>query len=478
MIFPEMDQDRQLANPPIYTEDEDSEWEYEYDETETEVRHLIQLRTLSTKHDQSFYVTLDISSTSHQTRAPKKKAPPKEVNPTHSEEQAKNRAANEETLAIDPAIQDATSSLNGSNPIPSVPSDSQERIQILDLHTQNPLISYHNRIYSCTWGSTLGTDVFLASPNSMSAISNKTTIAPLLNLPEVSVLGTSCINLTARLVTIVPKADDPQPQQSAPAPAAPIDTQATPVSATNHETDPVPAQPPTSPKPAPLQIPLSDSAPSSRRTQASFLESLMAIKTAKGESDQVTVHATKSYQGTGWRARKRFQEAAQAAGMVDEQGNLVTDNRTSNGDINMGDTVVAVAGTVEPHEQDTNAQAVAPSPAKRARARDRDRGDSARRIGRPKGGRARGRVRIGKRPAARDPEVGDEAGTGNADKTPARWEEVTSRAQEGTDGNGDETADDEADPRRGVAAEGDEGEGGWKGGEEGDVAMGEEEQDS
>ncbi|KAL8895567.1 MAG: hypothetical protein Q9207_008119, partial [Kuettlingeria erythrocarpa] len=149
-----------MVAPISNTENEESEWEYEYDETETE------------------------------TPALKKAAPqPQEAvpNPPENLQQTENQQQNgnihEETSPIDPGLQDLPAPPNGHYVPPAAPRnppDPQRRIQILDLHTYNPLISYNNRIYTCIWGSTLGTDLFLASPSSLSTITTKqTTITPL-----------------------------------------------------------------------------------------------------------------------------------------------------------------------------------------------------------------------------------------------------------------------------------------------------------
>ncbi|KAL8930449.1 MAG: hypothetical protein Q9208_000633 [Pyrenodesmia sp. 3 TL-2023] len=428
-----MDLNTQVVDVVPESQNEESDWEYEYDETETEI--------VSANSVQSFYVTLDVSSASHQTRVPKKAAAPlsREVVPA-PEDQQQNGNIHEETSPIDPALQDPTAPPNGHNgplPAPADPPDPQERIQILDLHTHNPLISYNNRIYTCTWGSTLGTDIFLASPSSISAITSQTTIRPLLNLSELSVLGTSCINLTARAATIVPKADNPQPQQTPPAPVSELPPVTHPTfapTATNGNDLTIPTNP--LPKPAPLKIPLNDSAPNSRRKQASFLESLMAIKTAKGETDQVTVHTKKSFQGAGWRSQRKVVEAASEA---TEQSDVIAAHNNEDEDTAMNDAVDASAGTTEQRGDDESG---GPSPAKRART-TRRRGPSGRPIGRPRGGRARGRWRMGVLLGDHVPEAGEESEIGGelqgGGGTPVRWAEVELARSREIEGRGDVT---------------------------------------
>ncbi|KAI4091957.1 MAG: hypothetical protein LQ344_003775 [Seirophora lacunosa] len=365
-------------------QDTDSDWEYEYDDTETEA-----------KSNQSFYITIDISSHSHQTRAPTKPAAPsKAASPVptqhgqRQEEEGNTSADPAETPAVDPALQTAASVSDKSTTAPTM-DPPRNRIQILDLHTQNPLLSYQNRIYTCAWSSTLGTDIFLTRPTSDLPPS----ITPLLSLPSVSVIGTSCINLTARPATVVPKADNPPPPPSSP---------------------PLPPNNPSHPAstPAPIQkIPLADSAPTSRRTQATFLESLMALKAAKGERDRVTVHAIKSHQGVGWRVRKRVLDMLELEGQGD-------------GDGEDSSRAAAAAGHDGGSIGEGRGGDGAASPAKRARkgaaGGDGGRGGSGggggsgRRIGRPRGSRAR--------------QAEGALFSAAADTTPARWEDVYTHA--------------------------------------------------
>ncbi|KAL8998999.1 MAG: hypothetical protein Q9188_005982 [Gyalolechia gomerana] len=387
---------------------EESDWEYEYDETETE----------------SFYVTVDVSSSSLHTRAPKRDPQPEGTDAAPPNEHQQQEAENREALSVDPAFR---------NHDPSSSADALDRIQILDLHTPNPLISYNNRIYACSWGSTIGTDIFLTSPTALSAIPPETQITPLKTLPKVSILGTSCIQLTARPVTITPKTDIPQTQAHPQTP--PADTQP-PVPSTNDSGD-APAQPPpsTSPKPTleqpyppyPFKIPLNATAPNSTRKQASFLESLQAIKAAKGETDRVTVHSTKSHQSYGWRARRRLEEMAEAMDLEEQGGE----------DAHMGASDPSQS-TNAVDEQCPSSQKATPSPAKRARTRARGHGRSPRRMGRPRGSKSRSVVRTGGVSGDHVTGAGNEARLdhSSADRTPARWKEIGKEVSEPVDGSG------------------------------------------
>ena len=367
-------------------------------------------------------MTVDVSSASHQARAPKKKSAQNVADTVPVENIGQTGNQDEKTVTNDQALQDNNLADNGDKTASSASTNPESRIQILDLHTENPLISYNNRIYTCTWGSTLGTDIFLTSPTALSTLQANHSITPLKTLSEAAILGTSCVKLTARPVTITPKTDNPRPSTQFQAPSANI--QAAPIlPTTNGEAAPYqPSPPPSSstsqqmPPPNPLKIPLNASAPNSTRKQASFLESLMAIKAAKGESDQVTVHALKSYQGYGWRSRRRLEEAAEALDLGENESN--------------DDDVQHEGADSIPRTEDVMGNGAAreemPSPAKRARTRARGQRGSPRRIGRPRRSKARIADRTGGLFGDYMPDDEEEArsNAAQAGKTPGRWEDV------------------------------------------------------
>ncbi|KAL9596928.1 MAG: hypothetical protein Q9219_005491 [cf. Caloplaca sp. 3 TL-2023] len=443
---------------------EDSEWEYEYDEQDTE----------------SYYVTVDVSSASQQTKTPKKPTQSEDTDAVPPDEQQRQRTDNEETSPIDPALRHIDPSSTGDKQPSSLPIQPTDRIQILDLHTRNPLISYNNRIYSCTWGSTIGTDIFLTSPTSLAKISQHAQIMPLMTFPAVSVLGTSCIKLTARPVTITPKTDTARPHQKPPHPSETNNAQE-PIATipSDNTTDPPADAPAPSPSPQPplppTKIPINPYAPNSTRKQASFLESLMAIKAAKGEPDQVTVHATKSYQGYGWRTRRRLEEeeeaaAAEAMELEEEEGQEEEEADTANATaahLGAADRSQPGAATADEQIEAGSNLLLDPSPAKRPRTRGRG---APRRIGRPRGSRGRV-VKTGGlfRNLGFEGRDENQAGAGAADhRTPGRWEEIERRVldeMERGGRGGDVKSGEVAGNGHVEMVEGGEGEG------EGDVVM-------
>ncbi|KAL9134079.1 MAG: hypothetical protein Q9175_004741 [Cornicularia normoerica] len=273
----------QLTSAPA-TEEEDLEWEYEYHETETE----------------SFYVTLDISSAVDykNPRTKKKKPdppPPKFPQPTTSiaptspvaQENADPSQPAETPIPETPAPMEIDQILGPPEEDPSL-SVPKDRIQILDLHTQNPLISYQNQMYSCEWTSTLGTDLLLTTPTpdfSHPVLREK---------PNVSVLAASSIKLMCRPAQIANRhSAEESALPSTPAPESPI--------ASPNTVGPE--------KATPVKIPLGATPSRARQNQANFLERLIAIKAQKGEKDSVTIHTQKVNQGTGWRSQRKASEA-------------------------------------------------------------------------------------------------------------------------------------------------------------------------
>lgn len=64
-------------------------------------------------------------------------------------------------------------------------------VQVLDLHTRNPIISYQDHVYSCSWVDMIGTNMFFTQPG----ISEDYGVQPLLSTDEFDLLGTSTIKL-------------------------------------------------------------------------------------------------------------------------------------------------------------------------------------------------------------------------------------------------------------------------------------------
>ncbi|KAL2844323.1 hypothetical protein BJY01DRAFT_264014 [Aspergillus pseudoustus] len=126
-----------LTNPP--PEDDDSEWEYEFHDTETE----------------TIFLNIDLTTHNGPLRPPRRR---NEFNePTAST--SSTTAATPVPIATPSRtdVQDSTP-ING----PEIETASADRVQILGLHTSNPIVSYQNQIFSCSWADQLGTELFFA----------------------------------------------------------------------------------------------------------------------------------------------------------------------------------------------------------------------------------------------------------------------------------------------------------------------------
>jgi hypothetical protein len=140
-------------------------------------------------------------------------------------------------------------------------------VQILDLHTSNPIVSYNGQVFSCQWAQNIGTEL-LFTPH------DKSSSLPILrNLPgNVDLLAASSARIISEPIHVKPKAPVRKPLPSA------------------------------RPREPASQISLPKNASVQKRSQASFLEKLIGIKEAKGEEDLVTVHARA--RTTNWKWRK------------------------------------------------------------------------------------------------------------------------------------------------------------------------------
>lgn len=182
--------------PPEF--DSESEGEYEYSATETEVPispfppHYPPPKPshLKPPSQQTHYITLDLTSQTN-TPTPTVSHKKKRRDPFHPTIPApapkpRSRAARITKAARKLMLQRQIDTLTEAEPLTErenglateaetadVSADAQGRgqgqpsqLQILDLDTANPLISYRGTIYSCEWTQPLGTDVLLAPPDS------------------------------------------------------------------------------------------------------------------------------------------------------------------------------------------------------------------------------------------------------------------------------------------------------------------------
>ncbi|ODH47431.1 hypothetical protein GX48_06467 [Paracoccidioides brasiliensis] len=228
----------------------DLDYEYEYDDSATE----------------TFYLNLDLTSSNGLIRAPRKR----------------NTSF--------PATSHDTSTAESSQPPPATPLDSphspnlnanendqqpanastdpdletlrhQDQIQIMDLHSDNPIISYRNQIFSCSWVDLVGTEMTFSMPEEHS------TLPRLRHHQEYDLISANRVKILGQKANLI-SGSSTTPKQSS-------DTQgsaatSTPTATAGDASTPPPPQTTTA-----------------STNQARFLERLMNAKRAKGETDVV-----------------------------------------------------------------------------------------------------------------------------------------------------------------------------------------------
>ena len=289
-------------------EDDDSEWEYEYHETETEVGSQPSTEIFAlTNTLETFYVTVDLSSSSSYIR-PKRNVdvtgpdlrPAVQTTATSRSKSNSNAAAGIRHTATATASADdadiAASATNGDGQV-SPPPQPEDGIQILDFHSPNPIVSYQNQIYSCKWSSTIGTDILLTAPEPNDP-------QPVLRQgPGVSVIAATSLKLSGHPVQL----DSRQPTSSE---TQKHDRKSAPDSSSQAN------KVPNGKQVTSVEIPDGLAPNRARQNQANFLQRFIAVKAAKGETDEVTVYAHRTNQGSGWRSQQHAvaeQRASEAA---------------------------------------------------------------------------------------------------------------------------------------------------------------------
>jgi len=183
-------------------------------------------------------VTVDLSS-----------APPPLRNADNKPDAFKDEAPNDYGV-IDPALNTPASPQCQGGKVSSQQSlEPSSTVQILDLYTDNPMISYHGTTFSCHWASGLGTELFLAKPDTAAGVE------PLLREKGFDLVAAARLKLVGRPARLIPKtmpdSDD--------------------VSPVLHQAN----EPPS----------LADAA---RKSHGEFLKRLASAKLARGENDQLS----------------------------------------------------------------------------------------------------------------------------------------------------------------------------------------------
>jgi hypothetical protein len=229
--------------------DEEDEWEYEYEESETE----------------ALVFTLDL--TTHVPDAV-------DTGPT---------TRNGKRAVKDTPNGGFARNARGALDRGEVSDQISGELQVLDLHTTNPLIRFGNRVYSCQWHTDLGTQFHLSDEG--------VTSNPLWPGHVLDIVGTSQTRLLGRPVTVKPR------QDAAEASAPVVRTPAADESALQASEVPRP-EPTDLSRLRPgqqLVVPPDAIKTSHAAAQAAFFEKLSAIKLKNGENDIIPVGAVRQY---------------------------------------------------------------------------------------------------------------------------------------------------------------------------------------
>jgi len=138
--------------------DIETEWEYELHPTEK----------------QTYYITLDTSTLNPPT-PPKAGRPP--ISKPRKPASKLTPGANVNTT------QPADSSTTAQ------PTEPKETVQILDLHSANPLVRYKDSLYSCTWTTDHGSQFFVSTPGTVPGPLRKGRAVDVVGLSRVRLLG-------------------------------------------------------------------------------------------------------------------------------------------------------------------------------------------------------------------------------------------------------------------------------------------------
>ncbi|KAI4160310.1 MAG: hypothetical protein LQ342_005806 [Letrouitia transgressa] len=224
----------------------------------------------------------------------------------------KSPARGEQRPELDQAADSNDSASSSDSGSFSSSSDDEstgiDDIQILNIHTKNPQISYNSQLFSCSWGSTVGTDLYLSSP----LFSSQRPEEELATFTRVSIVGASGIRLIGQAAELVPRYDKPVSRVSVlgkrrrrePQPAVDSqDSHAQPLQGLNG-----PMEETASMDESHHRIQVDDatsSLPGPHGNQSTFLQGLSDLKNSKGDTDTVSRYPPRTYTGFGWRWQQR-----------------------------------------------------------------------------------------------------------------------------------------------------------------------------
>lgn len=175
------------------------------------------------------------------------------VNPGNQE--ASQEAPNGNGTTKRDGLQDNASNVSDEN-------ESQDQsLQLLDLHTGNPIVSYQGNIFSCSWTDMIGTTMFFSDHRDTPLYD------PELVTDELDMMGTSRIKLVGHLAKTTPIKQPVQGDEPGSSTAIDVDSGVSlgGIRSSNAKRN------------------------ADLRKQANFLEQLMNVKKNRGEEDNVRI---------------------------------------------------------------------------------------------------------------------------------------------------------------------------------------------
>lgn len=142
-------------------------------------------------------------------------------------------------------------------------------IQVLNLHSDNPIISYKGRIFSGSWASNIGTELIFGSHDEVADR----------GLPYLRTVAGNVDLMAASSVRILTTPADMRPKTRGGPPA---------VLPNQQNRKPAPDRYRQLRKESKIEIPVAFDKHGRRKPQARFLENLMALKRSRGEMDEAT----------------------------------------------------------------------------------------------------------------------------------------------------------------------------------------------
>lgn len=109
---------------------------------------------------QTFYVNLDLTSYHGPIRPPRCRQESSAVPATPSSRFPSSPA----TGSLSPSLPYQSNEDNNNNEADADDTADRDHVQILGLHTRNPIVSYQNHVFSCSWADLIGTELLFAHP--------------------------------------------------------------------------------------------------------------------------------------------------------------------------------------------------------------------------------------------------------------------------------------------------------------------------